>query len=96
MTVKEVKHKRLPEVDEDFAVDMGFDSVAELREDIRTRLRETEQGRVDAEFREAALDAAVAAAEVQTPETLVQAKAQRCGIGCCTRSPIAASRARPT
>ncbi len=76
VTVKEVKHKRLPEVDEDFAVDMGFDSVGELREDIRTRLTETEQGRVDAEFREAALDAAVAASEVQTPETLVQAKAQ--------------------
>ena len=76
VTVKEVKNKRLPEVDEDFAVDMGFDSVGELREDIRTRLTETEQGRVDAEFREAALDAAVAASEVQTPETLVQAKAQ--------------------
>ncbi len=76
VTVKEVKHKRLPDVDEDFAIDMGFDSVDELREDIRTRLSEAEEGRVDSEFREAALDAAVAAAQVQTPETLVQAKAR--------------------
>ena len=76
VTVKEVKHKQLPEVGEDFAVDMGFDSVEELREDIRDRLGEAEAGRVDAEFREAALDAAVVGAHVETPETLVQAKAR--------------------
>ncbi len=76
VTVKEVKHKQLPEVDEDFAVDMGFDSVEELTEDIRTRLGETDATRVDAEFREAALDAAVAGAHVDTPETLVHAKSR--------------------
>lgn len=76
VTVKEVKHKQLPKVDEDFAVDMGFDSVEELREDIRGRLGEAEAGRVDGEFREAALDAAVAGAHVETPDTLVQAKAR--------------------
>jgi trigger factor len=75
VTVKEVKHKQLPEVDEDFAVDMGFDSVEELTEDIRTRLGEADGKRADAEFREAVLDAAVANAQVDTPEALVQAKA---------------------
>jgi trigger factor len=76
VTVKEVKHKQLPEVDEDFAVDMGFDSVADLTEDIRTRLGEADAKRVDAEFREAALDAAAAQAHVEVPEALVQAKAR--------------------
>jgi trigger factor len=76
VTVKEVKHKQLPEVDEDFAVDMGFDSVEELTDDIRARLGENEAKRVDAEFREAALDVAVAGAHVETPETLVQAKSR--------------------
>jgi trigger factor len=76
VSVKEVKHKQLPEVDEDFAVDMGFDSVDELTEDIRTRLGEADAKRVESEFREAALDAAAAEAHVQTPETLVQAKAR--------------------
>jgi trigger factor len=75
VTVKEVKHKQLPEVDEDFAVDMGFDSVDELTEDIRARIGEADEKRVEAEFREAALDAAVANAQVDTPEGLVQAKA---------------------
>jgi trigger factor len=76
VTVKEVKNKQLPQVDDDFAVDMGFDSVAELTEDIRTRLSEADGKRVDAEFREAALDAAVANAHVETPETLIQAKSR--------------------
>jgi trigger factor len=76
VSVKEVKHKQLPEVDEDFAVDMGFDSVDELTEDIRTRLGEIDAKHVDGEFREAALDAAAAEAQVQTPDTLVQAKAR--------------------
>jgi trigger factor len=76
IAVKEVKRKLLPELDDDFAIDMGFDTVAELREDIRARLAETEERRVQTEFREAALDAAVAAASVQTPDALVQAKAQ--------------------
>jgi trigger factor len=76
VSVKEVKRKQLPEVNEDFAVDMGFDSVDELRDDIRSRLEEAEGKRVDAEFREAALDAAAAQAQVQTPEALVQAKAR--------------------
>jgi trigger factor len=76
VTVKEVKHKQLPDLGEDFAVDMGFDSVSELTDDIRARLAETEGKRVDAEFREAALDAAVAEARVDTPETLVQAKSR--------------------
>ncbi len=76
VTVKEVKHKHLPEVDEDFAVDMGFDSVQELTEDIRARLGEADGKRVDAEFREAVLDAVVAGAHVDTPETLVRAKSR--------------------
>lgn len=76
ITVKEVKRKQLPNLDDDFAVDMGFDSVAELSEDIRTRLGEADAKRVEAEFREAALDAAVAAAHVDTPDTLVEAKSR--------------------
>jgi trigger factor len=76
VTVKEVKHKQLPEVGEDFAVDMGFDSMGELTEDIRARLGEADGRRVDAEFREAALDAAVAGARVETPDALVEAKAR--------------------
>jgi trigger factor len=76
ITVKEVKRKELPEVDEDFAIDAGFDDVTELREEIRGRLAEAEEGRVEQEFREAALDAAVAEAKVPLTPELAQARAK--------------------
>ncbi len=74
--VKEVKLKELPELDDDFAVDAGFDDLQELREDIRKRLIEIDEQRIDSEFRQAALDAAVAAASVAVTPELVKARAR--------------------
>jgi len=75
VAVKEVKQKELPELDEDFAIDAGFDDLEELREDIRAKLLEVDGETVEGEFREAALDAAVAAASVELTEQLVNARA---------------------
>ena len=76
VTVKEVKLKQLPEVDEDFAIDAGFDDIEELRGDIRARLLEVEEGRVEADFRQAALDAAVSAARMELTPELITARAK--------------------
>ncbi|MHB8242379.1 MAG: trigger factor [Solirubrobacteraceae bacterium] len=76
ITVKEVKLKELPELDDDFAIDAGFDDLEELRADIRARLLEVEEGRVEADFRQAALDAAVNSARVATTPELVKARAR--------------------
>jgi trigger factor len=75
ITVKEVKRKDLPALDDDLAIDAGFDTLDELRADIRERLRAVDEQRIDGEFRQAALDATVAQATVQTPPALVQARA---------------------
>jgi trigger factor len=74
VTVKEVKAKRLPDVDDDLAVEAGFDTLDELKADIRERLTEAEQARIDAEFREAVVDSAVAEAKVDVPDALVEAR----------------------
>jgi trigger factor len=77
VTVNEVKRKELPELDDDFASDAaGFDTLDELREDIAAKLRESDENRVEAEFREAVLDAVVENATVEVPETLVDARAR--------------------
>jgi trigger factor len=77
VTVNEVKRKELPELDDDFASDAaGFDTLDELREDIAAKLREADETKVEAEFREAVLDAVVADAKVEIPETLVEARAR--------------------
>jgi trigger factor len=76
VSVTEVKAKRLPELDDEFASEAGgFDTLDELREDIRTRLATAEERAIEREFEEAVLDAAVAEAKVEIPEKLVHARA---------------------
>jgi trigger factor len=76
VTVKEVKRKDLPALDDDFASDAaGFDTLEELREDIVTKLRESDGAKVEAEFREAVVDAVVRKAQVDVPDALVDARA---------------------
>ena len=74
--VKEVKSKQLPELDDDLAVEAGgFDTLDELREDLRKRLSEAQEEAIDRDWREAAVDAAAANATVEIPHDLVHSKA---------------------
>jgi trigger factor len=76
VSVKEVKEKRLPELDDDFAGEAGgFDSLDELRGDIESKLRQADENTVDQEFRQAVVDAAADASKVEIPHDLVHAKA---------------------
>jgi len=74
--VKEVKEKRLPDADDDLAIEAGgYDSLDELREEIRTHLREAQEAAIEREFREQAVDAVADEAEVDVPSELLHAKA---------------------
>jgi trigger factor len=76
VTVKEVKEKRLPELDDDFASEAGgFDTLDELRSDVESRLREAIENQLEYDFREAVVDAAVDTASLEVPKELVHAKA---------------------
>ena len=76
VSVKEVKEKRLPELDDDFALEAGgYDSLDELRAELEGRLREAKEKEIDAEFREAAVDAVAELASIDVPADLVHAKA---------------------
>jgi trigger factor len=75
--VKEVREKLLPELDDDFASEASeFDTLDELRGEIASRLGEALARRADADFRDAAVDAAAATAEVELPDELVGARAE--------------------
>ena len=66
--VKEVREKILPELDDDFASDASeFDTLEELRADIREKVGEALGSRAEEDFRIAAIDAAVDAATVEVP-----------------------------
>jgi trigger factor len=74
--VKEVKEKRLPELDDDLAAEAGgFDTLAELREDVASKLRDAREREIDMAFREAVVDSAADAAAIDLPKTLIHAKA---------------------
>ncbi len=76
VSIKEVKEKQLPELDDEFALNAaGFDTLEELREELRGRLREADAGRVEREFREAVVDAVVERATLTVPQALVEARA---------------------
>src|SRR5829696_4320679 len=76
VTVKEVKTRELPAVDDELAAEAGFDTLDELRTDIRERLAEADERRIEAEFRETVLDAAVEGATIDVPDALVEARAR--------------------
>ena len=76
VTVKEVKAKELPPLDDDLALDSGFDDLEQLRGDISQRLLAADAATAEAEFRQAALDAVVAGAQLDLPAELVDARAK--------------------
>jgi trigger factor len=77
VTVKEVREKEMPELDDEFAKDASeFDTLDELRDAIRERIGEAFEHRSDDEFRTAAVEAAAANASVELPEALVSARAE--------------------
>jgi len=74
--VKEVREKILPELDDDFAADASeFETLEELRADIREKVGAALEGRAEEDFRLAAIDAAVDAATVDVPAEIVTARA---------------------
>jgi trigger factor len=70
--VKDVKARILPEADDDLAKTASeFDTLAELRKDLRVRLLETKEREVKGELRDRALQALMDSVEVDLPDTLV-------------------------
>lgn len=70
--VKEVKAKKLPALDDEFAKDVGeFDSLDELREDLRKRLADVKKNVVEEQTRALALEALVSGSGFEPPEKLV-------------------------
>jgi trigger factor len=74
--VKEVREKILPELDDEFASDASeFETLEELRADIREKVGTALNSRSEEDFRIAAVDAAVANAKVEVPEGIAVGRA---------------------
>jgi len=73
VTVRSVKTKDLPELDDEFAQTASeFDTLAELREDVRTRLARTKALGQGAQARDKIVEHLIETVEVPIPENLVE------------------------
>ena len=73
VTIKEVKVKELPELDDEFAKETSeFDTFAELKEDITKKLEAANETRSEREFEEAVITAVAGNAKVDVPAVMVE------------------------
>ncbi|HEY8347268.1 MAG TPA: trigger factor [Symbiobacteriaceae bacterium] len=72
VTIREVKRKELPELNDEFAKEVSrFETLEELRNDIRQRLEQVARENAEREFENQVIEAVAAEAQVDVPETLV-------------------------
>jgi trigger factor len=91
--VKDVKARRLPGVDDDFAKTASeFDTIQQLRDDLRERLTEVKEREAGAALRDLVLEAMIDKVDVDLPQSLIDEetdhrihhardRAERMGVG---------------
>lgn len=76
--VKEIKHKELPELDDEFAQDVSdFDTLEEYKADIEKNLKERKEQQVKNEKEEAVVDKAVDNAQMEIPEPMLDTQVRQ-------------------
>lgn len=72
VTVKAIKTKELPELDDEFAKDVSeFDTMAELKADIENKMKAANEERAKREQEEAVINAVSENAKVEIPEVMI-------------------------
>lgn len=72
-TVKEIKEKELPELDDEFAGEVSeFDTLAEYKQDVRRRLEEKKETEAKNAKEEAVVDAIIEDAKMEIPDAMLE------------------------
>ena len=72
ITVKEVKEKKLPEIDDEFAKDFDSESLAAFRENVKERIMQAKKDQAAGEQKEKLLERLVETYEFDVPEALLE------------------------
>ena len=73
VTVKEIKEKELPEVDDEFAAEVSeYDTLEEYKESIKKNLTESKEKEAADQKEMAVVDAIIAASEMDIPDAMVE------------------------
>jgi len=74
----EVKAKEVPELDDEFAKDVSeFDTLKELKADLKKQIQAEKQKAADEAFKDALLDKAAANTTVEIPDAMIEAQARQ-------------------
>ena len=72
-TVKEIKEKQLPELDDEFASEVSeFDTLAEYREDVKKKLAEKKETEAKNAKEDAVIDAIIEEAQMEIPDAMLE------------------------
>ena len=77
-TVKEIKVKELPELDDDFAQDVSdFDTLEEYKADVRKKVEEKKVADAKAKKEDAVIEKIIEGATMEIPDAMVETQAER-------------------
>ncbi|NLL78845.1 MAG: trigger factor [Clostridiales bacterium] len=72
-TVKEIKEKQLPELDDEFASEVSeFDTLAEYKEDVKKKLTENKEKEAKNAKEDAAIKAVIEDSDMEIPEAMIE------------------------
>lgn len=78
VTVKEIKEKQLPELDDDFAQDVSdFDTLAEYKDDLKKKIAECKESEAKAKKESEAIEKVVEAAKMDIPQAMIDTQVNR-------------------
>ncbi|MCK8827862.1 trigger factor [Natroniella acetigena] len=72
VTVKEIKEKEVPELDDEFAKDLEFDSLDDLKESISQQLTDEAEEKAKREYENKLIEEIASSSEVNIPETMIE------------------------
>ncbi len=72
VNLHEIKEKGLPELNDDFARELGLESIEQLREKIAENYRKQEVGRIDGDLRERLVKALIERNPIEVPEKMIE------------------------
>ncbi len=77
-TVKEIKVKELPELDDEFAQDVSdFDTMEEYRADVRKKIEERKAASAKAKKEDAVIEKIIEGAKMEIPDAMVKTQAEQ-------------------
>ena len=78
VTVKEIKEKQLPELDDDFDQDVSdFDTLAEYKDDLKKKIAERKESEAKAKKESEAIEKVVEAAKMDIPQAMIDTQVNR-------------------